>query len=143
MFKKNNRFLVHQTWAIGVQSILEFLQIIHVFLAYGNTVRPFVNMDCIFEISEYQLSFSEESVNDDLLGNHFGSLGNPNSVFFFYRLFGLRKLCDKTFRDFLQECLLILSSMKCDSCLKLLKYPLTIHVHSIWLGGGFAFFKFN
>ena len=51
---------------------------------------------------KYQLSFSEGSDNDDLLGNHFGSPGNPNrAFFFFYRLFGLKKLCEETFWDFL------------------------------------------
>ena len=98
-------------------------------------------MDLPTILPEYQLSFLEGSGNDDLFGNHFGSPGNPNRAFF-HRLFGLRKFCEETFWDFLQDCSLITSSMKCDSCLKLLKYPLTIRVSSIWVGGGFAFFYF-
>ena len=35
---------------------------------------------------------------------------------FFYRLFGLRKMCEDTFWDFSPDCSLIPSSMKCDSC---------------------------
>ena len=36
--------------------------------------------------------------------------------FFFYRFFRLRKTCEETFWDFLQDCSLIPSSMKWDSC---------------------------
>ena len=38
-FKFNNRFVFHRTWVIYIQSILEFLDLIHDFLANGNIVR--------------------------------------------------------------------------------------------------------
>ena len=39
-------------------------------------------------LHEYQLGLSEGADNDDLLGNHFGSPGNPNRAFFFIDYLG-------------------------------------------------------
>ena len=39
-------------------------------------------MDLPTILCEYHLSFSEGANNDDLLGNQFGSPGNPNRDFF-------------------------------------------------------------
>ena len=42
VFELNNRFVFHQTWAIDIQSMHEFLQLIRYFLPYGNTVKSSV-----------------------------------------------------------------------------------------------------
>ena len=42
VFELNVLFVFHQTWAINMQSILEFSQLIHDFLVNHNTVTPSV-----------------------------------------------------------------------------------------------------
>lgn len=72
-----------------------------------------VPMSTIFR--EYQLSFYEESDGEDLLGNNFGPYGIPNRAFF-YKLFLKKKEGQDEFYDFLEDCSLIASSMKCEQC---------------------------
>ena len=62
-----------------------------------------LNSKWVYQLFHTSISYvfrKEGSDNDNLLGNHFDPPGNPNRAFFFYRLFGLRKLCEETFWDF-------------------------------------------
>ena len=69
-------------------------------------------MDIRDILGEYQSLFSEKP---DLLGNYFGPHGCPNRAFF-YKLFGEVATCEDIFWDFLDDCSLIPSKMKCDRC---------------------------
>ena len=50
VFELNIPFVFHRTWAIDIQSILEFLQLIYDFLASNNTVIPFVYVFPIVQV---------------------------------------------------------------------------------------------
>ena len=60
VFELNNCFVFHQTWAIDVQSILEFEQLIHDFLDSDNIVRWRVY---IFSVLQKCTVFSYRSVS--------------------------------------------------------------------------------
>ena len=52
VFQLNNLLLFHRTWAIDIQSILEFLQLIHDFLDNGNIFRSRIYIFSVVSVWE-------------------------------------------------------------------------------------------
>ena len=52
MFEWNNRFVFPETWIVDMQSILEFLELIHDFLASSYTVRSSVYIFSVVLVRE-------------------------------------------------------------------------------------------